>query len=303
MDMSMVMSMDKMVMMPNDVVGEIFQNIRPDMLHKMANESKHARYIVNNHMCRSAYIEKWLDMNMRNKKYWYYISESNIEYELDNYWYFILHINKNTYQLLLKHIKKINKHSLSFNCIYEMTDVSPFAGVHSLAIYNCYFVVDVSKLANVHALTVSGCINIKDVSALGSLYYLDASYCSKISDVSALGGLHKLNLRGCGSIKGIDKLGGVHTLCLAGCKGIDEYVKYFVDVYELDISNTDVTDINMLGKLHSLNADGCKELYGINMEILGDIEDFSCEYMSKLDIGYLEMEEEHQQCRWYQEHY
>ena len=300
---SMSTDIDNMATLPNEVIGTIFQNINPRKLHNIANKSKHARYIVNNHMCRSEYIEKWLDMNMRNTKYWYYISESNIEYELDNYWYFILQFKDNTYPLLLKHIKKVKNHSLSCNSIVGMTDVSHFAGVHSLSIYNCCLVADISKLANVHALTVVNCINIHDISMLGGLYYLDISYCFGIKDVSALGRVHILKMKGYVCLKGMENLGGVHTLCLAECKGIYGHVKYFADVYDLDISNTDVTDINMLGKLHRLNADGCKELYNINMELLSNIEDFSCEYLSELDIEHLEMDRDEQMISYYKNVY
>jgi len=313
--------------MPNDIIGKIFSYINPDRLHNIAKGTERARYIVNNNMCRSAYIEKWLDthINANTDSYVYkYILTNHyitLTYEIENYWYYILCLRVPTYLLLMKmhNITILNNHAIDFSCINNIIkDVSQFSKVHSLDLSNCIHVTDVSKLGGVHTLNIKGChnaeninklynihtlniscnITISDIGIFGNVYKLTMRYLRNNMHVGSLTDIYKLDLEGCNEVKGLRCLGNVHTLNVSKTNIYNELVCYLSNISNLDISYTNVSNINMLGCINTLTADYCDNLENINMDMLSAIKHISYDQSFDDEEEY-DMQEAYEVCKWY----
>jgi hypothetical protein len=86
--------------------------------------------------------------------------------------------------------------SLTLTQCYNLTDVTPLAGLTHLTICSCPNVTDVSPLANVRYLSLKHCNGVTDVSALGGVQYLDLSCCTGIRDITALSDVGILDIFG-----------------------------------------------------------------------------------------------------------
>lgn len=185
---------------PIEVIGDIFNYLKPGSLHRIASYSKMARYVVNNYINRYRYICMW-------KPYytWFSLDKYNrvddndysIEYVLNNFWYYRLSFNHNTYPELLAVIGKVKNKNL-------------FIDISSSNIE------DISVLADINTLDISACHNIKNVSALENVYDLTLDRCENVRDIGMLGNVHTLSLIECDIIlEGIYNLGNVYSLDLS----------------------------------------------------------------------------------------
>lgn len=209
---------------PYEVVADILLYISPDRLNMVARWSNMGRWVVNS-MDRARYIDMWLHYIPSNNNtycypYWMNVSIDRMEYEIRNYWYFILSFSNETYPKLLEVIKQMRDRRLCITIANtSISRVNMLWGVYSLDLSSCRNIRDVGALGGVNRLGLGGCSGITDVSALGNVKNLNLSL-TMIKDVSMLGSVETLGLYYAMWVGDVCALGNVKKLCIDGCKKI-----------------------------------------------------------------------------------
>lgn len=231
-----------------DVIWNILKYINPRRLHKLASykdgQTK-MREIVNG-MGKRGYMAKWLDYDcefLHYLKYVYTVTYSNIEYELENYWYFKLTFNLDTYDKLLKIItSQSNNHNRNNNTILLYLNLA------DQSIQN----IDMGILSRVYMLDISRHKNIINMGMLHHTYMLNISH-NILSNINMrwLSKVNKLTMQGCAGITDLSELGNVYRLSLESCINLPD-TSVLGSVYDLDLSYTTVNDVSMLGNVHTL---------------------------------------------------
>lgn len=288
---------------PQEIIHNILHYLNPNRLHVLADNSKQARCVVNR-MERARYIEKWLDPllgkyichpfygtypgNFRSA-YVYLVEDmgrndinDTVVYILNNYWYYKIVFNANTYRILFDVINRIkdkrlyiqiftsvasygeafedismlaNFHTLDILGRNSIGNLKGLGTIHTLNISMNYEIVDINELCNIHTLRLYCCNGLKDIGALSNVYNLSISLCDNIIDIGVLKNVHSLNLRSCNNIANISlyELKYIHSLESAFCgKNID--INKFANVHTLDMNYFDCTqeNVNALGSVVNL---------------------------------------------------
>lgn len=98
-------------------------------------------------------------------------------------------------------------HTVSFNCCYNLGDVSPLADCEVVSLRGCSNIFEVSTLGKVKYLDLSWNANLTDCNGLGlDQEVLDLSFCPKLRNVSSLQRVRKLNLNFCPLVEGVESL-------------------------------------------------------------------------------------------------
>ena len=195
-------------------------------------------------MCRASYIEKWLQDN-KGVEYMYVLTNNNILYELENYWYFRLDVEEQIYSKLLRTIDSIKNQNL-YICMKPTNTI------------------DLCILGNIHTLRIYGCKNIKDVSTLGRVHNLNLINCKNIEDISVLGNVYKLSFGNCNKIKDVNMLGNVHTLEILYCVNVTD-ISGLTNVYNVSLIGLNVTNVKALHNARSVNIYSCEHIVNIGM--------------------------------------
>lgn len=269
------MGLESAVQIPGEVMGNILQHLNPNRLHALASYSKVVRYMINNYMERYKYLSKWVD----NYAYYEYKVadgldkdkvkedeiEYEIEYELNNYWYYRLHFKNDTYPILFRIIDRIEKKTLYIDMSVvdikdgdeEKYDMGVFADVYGLGL-SCTNITDkglnIGKLRNLHTLQLVNCKNIVDLRPnpgidVGILNIKNVYVgMTNITDVGlkALCNAYRLYLYSCENItsEGVKELGSVYNLNLSMCN----------NVYNMN------ENLGILGNVHTLDLGDCKNI-------------------------------------------
>lgn len=275
---------------PVEVIYDILKYVKPDRLHRIASRSSIARWLVNG-MERARYIERWLDPHKefaRNNNY--YISVRNAwetKNVLENYWYFVICFNNDTYGKLLNVMGSINNKKLAISIRNTtIADVSALAGVHTLLMSYNYNVRDVTMLKDVHTLDITGCYNIHNIGInlreLCNVHTLNISYMYITDEnmricVKTLGNIHSLNMC-CSNITNVMGLGGVYRLGLEECDRITN-LKGIEDVHTVLLSNNNIIgddEIGILGSVNTLGVENCRSI--VNVRSLANVYSLKLEY-------------------------
>lgn len=320
---------------PNEVVHDILQYLNPTRLHMLAEESEHIRYVVNG-MNRIRYIEKWLAIdiygdigesrkthyNNKNMYTWilhecgYNMTYEEIDYVLNNYWYFTLIVNNtNNYEntlkvignkkhwgiyLMLSNMRIIDDELYVLNRVY-MLYLCECIGITNINILGCgtvyglnvYYmdIKDVSGLGNINRLKLDRCKNIDDVSALANVHTLSL-YDTKILDVSMLTSVYKLDIRFCDHAHNVGPLCNIHTLYMDGycLPEIDIGICMLGNVHTLYLSsqyiNIEDRQLSALANVYNLAIDSARTICNIGM--LGNINNLHIYNHGKVyDVGTL----------------
>lgn len=289
--MAIVVRMENMtkIAVPIDVIADICYYLSPDVLHALASYSKQARYIINGGggmgygVNRARYIERWLDTTRYGVKYMYALTEDNMVYEVENYWYYKLtmsyYVNNKPYIMLLKILKKVKNKSLYIRLRRVYTaifDMEVFADIHTLDLNDAY-IKDVTALANVHTLYLTECEYITDVSMLGNVHTLCLME-THIEDVSELGSVYNLNLINCKYIKDINMLGNIYKLDLPS--------KIFDKSFE-EMATAGIDPITELYYVNKLNAELCKYITDCNIWKLANVNDLGISHCYNItNVGF-----------------
>lgn len=167
-----------------------------------------------------------------------------------------------------------NVHSLDLSCNNNITDISALGNVHTLNLTWCNNVTTIGNIFNVYILILDICDKLKDLTILSNLHTLYGMDLRNLAiqkenmnilanihtlEISCsiprdfiMGGkglvnVHTLNLRAFTNIKQIVGTGNIHTLKLPGgwdIKKLDQIAT--ANLHVLDISECDITNINML---------------------------------------------------------
>lgn len=296
---------------PSEVIQDICHYLNPDRLHKLASHSTEARYVVNG-MERARYIEKWLDTAGTMElmyDYGYKLTNDNLKYELENYWYLCLlddYVPNKNLLIILDGIKKKNLsismqrtstgyvsalskvHTLYLSGCNELTDVSALGGVHKLLLHLCHNIIDISGLANVNYLLLSYCNKIKDINMLGNVHTLVVSCCSGIQDISGLTSVYNINLGGV-TITNMNDFRNARRVSISGCRGVKD-IDMLANIYELELSsfsNTYILDINKLVGVYNLYIESIIDVNDIiNIDALGSLNKISVSrvWVKKVDM-------------------
>lgn len=301
---------------PAELIGDIWNYLNPDRLNKLANCSNYinigTRYIINSHMARKKYIEKWLDSD--HARYTYVAHCHILEYELNNYWYYNLKFDYDTYCILIDIINKIKNKHLSINislAFRRFINIRALDNVHSIRIYNAIIIdmgsldnvyslkliqtkiidSDIKYLGNVHTLSVGYDINLNldTINCLTNVYILNISIgYDNILDVSALVNIHSLYIYSAYGVKIINNslctLCNIHTLSLLYCCNITDIdVALLANIHTLKLTGAKyVTDISCLGCVHELSIHQNNVITNIsvlkNISMLGNVRTLDVTY-------------------------
>lgn len=295
---------------PAEVIGDIWHYLHPDRLHAVASCLKYssARYVVNR-MVRDRYIERWLDTcQSNNSNTTYMMCSSNfdhdLEYILNNYWYYMIKLHIAEFYRLLGVIDKIKNKKISLYIkpdnmeIYKMNigiDISGLENIHSL----CIQYINITKLGsltNVHKLSL---INVKILDPnmqyldnvhtlilqniyfnpnimdyIKNVYILELIEYTNILDVSALANIYSLTLHNCNKITttSLDVLRNIHTLSICNCSNIPYMdARNFSNICNLQLKYLDtIGNIKQLGNVTKLHLLACNCISDISM--LGSVQ-------------------------------
>ena len=157
-------------------------------------------------------------------------------------------------------IKDFDAHKKSRLCVYDsqyQIDFAPhmkhLVGIHKLTIHgnatNVHDDLIQQHLSTIPSLTFVKVdnLNLTRFTSLESFSLIN----SNISNVHELKNIRTLNLHGCKNITNVSMLGDVYELDLSDTNVFD--VSMLGRVHKLDLTNTKVTDVSMLGRVHELN--------------------------------------------------
>jgi len=180
---------------------------------------------------------------------------------------------------MLGHIPK-----LKIRACYKVVDVRALKNVKDLSFISCHGFTDVSMLGGVEHLSLFGS-NVGDVSVLANVRSLDLSFCHWVMDVSALGKLHTLKMLDCIQITDFSALGLLYELDLTQCNIAHDQLKFLGNIHTLILSNTNVTDVSELARVHTLDLSHCRQL--TNIDTLKNVYSLNLNYTNIEDVSML----------------
>ena len=228
---------------------------------------------------------------------WHSINPNNIEslFSLSDFEFDRLMIDIDVLDLPnissdMERIGKLNMHKKSRLYIHDRWESVDFAphmkhlvGIHKLKLHG--------NVTNVHDDLIQ-----QQLSTIPSLIFIQVNnlnltrftslesfslISSNISDVHELKNIRTLNLSGCKNITDVSMLGNVYDLDLSYTNVFD--VSMLGRVHKLDLSNTKVKDVSMLGNVYDLNLYGCVIAEGLDMLI--NVHKLNLSYMNIDKIG------------------
>lgn len=294
------------MMIPNEIIADIFHHLNPNRLDYLASSFKRARYIVNKCMNRRRYIDMWLD-NTENEYIYSYDIETKkykkIETILKNYWYFNLKCEDDIDIIgpkILTILKecKYNILSIKFDYGYYTHLNNVFDYGEPLSIYKLsltYSIIkDINELGNVHSLRLHSCKSINnkaiDVKPLSNVYNLTLNSIFDIINIDELDCVNALYITNCSSTpyKAFANICNVHTFKYSnywGRASIDS-LKY-VHTLAISIPYSSCNNLANLANVHTLNLSKCNNT-NIDLDkckgfsALGDVHNLDLSYFNDL---------------------
>lgn len=320
---------------PIEVIQDILQYVIPRRLHKLSSQSHHARYIVNG-MDRCKYIDKWLCNTIickhcntfwlmticsicKNYIYIRSIGDYDIQYMLENNWFYKLQFTNNTYKYLLEKLEGIKNKKLylvletticdtelyALTNVYALdlrsTDYLTNDGINSgalrhTAILKMEYIINITniKLDSLRNIKVLSLININITDeclyniALTNIKYLNITGCDKITNVGIgyLGNIYKLTMSLIPHKWNVNALCNAHTLYIKG-HIVENSVQALTNVYDLRLcqdkfSKIEDTHISKLSNVYRLHLSFIDNITEKCTTTLGNVHQLNICHCNKL---------------------
>jgi len=225
-----------------------------------------------------------------------------------------LYLNENQYLTDLSGLGSNKVVDLSM-CL-NITNVDSLKDVLDVDLSYCLMVEDVSKLTNVSFLncsytnvkSVKGLSNLQFLSAGGlrlnsvtckNLFYLDLSNNQNLYTVKQFEGVENLTLNRCLNIVDWELPKSVSVLRVKACTQIEDVdLIHFKDLYSLDLSETNITNIEHLVNIRFLRLTRCyllfelkplQNVYSLDISHTGITELDGIENVKAVDVSYTQV--------------